>query len=80
VPDELISKHVPALCLKAKPQVGEIESVRDGEAGRRGARCRKVTFTLDSSLRVKAILRSHHYIVVIRRVQLPRCNARVHKD
>jgi len=25
VPDELISKHVPALCLKAKPQVGEIE-------------------------------------------------------
>jgi len=33
-------------CLKAKPQVSEIEKW-DGEDGRRGARLHKVTFTLD---------------------------------
>jgi len=36
--------HVTKTCPKAKLQVSEI--IRDGEAGRRGARWHKVTFTL----------------------------------
>jgi len=38
-------KVLALICPKAKPQVGEIEVIRDGKTGRRGARWYKVTFT-----------------------------------